>query len=81
MHATPGGPEGRDRRQRSSTRAPAARRRLYPTPLPAGNWIAVVDGGTAAAQCPYLMRMQVAEAAGAKALVIAHNATGAALRR
>ena len=32
----------------------------YPTPLPTGNWIAVADGGTAAAQCPYLQRAQVA---------------------
>ena len=51
---------------------------LYPTPLPATNWIAVVDGGTAAAQCPYLTRAQVAETLGAKAVVIAHNATGGA---
>jgi hypothetical protein len=49
---------------------------LYPSTLPAGNWIAVVDGGTAAAQCPYLMRVQVAEALGAKAVVVAHNAAG-----
>ena len=50
----------------------------YPATLPTGSWIAVVDGGTAAAQCPYLARMQVAQAAGAKALVVAHNASGAA---
>ena len=46
----------------------------YPTPLPTGNWIAVADGGTAAAQCPYLQRAQVAQTLGAKALVVAHNA-------
>jgi hypothetical protein len=51
---------------------------LYPTPLPTGNWIAVVDGGTAAAQCPYLTRIQVAQGLGAKAVVIAHNAGGGA---
>ena len=51
---------------------------MYPATLPTGSWIAVVDGGTAAAQCPYLTRMQVAEAAGAAALVVAHNANGAA---
>ena len=50
----------------------------YPATLPTGSWIAVVDGGTAAAQCPYLARMQVAQTAGAAALVVAHNATGAA---
>ncbi len=50
----------------------------YSTPLPTGNWIAVADGGTAAAQCPYLQRAQVAQTLGAKALVIAHNATGGA---
>ena len=31
---------------------------LYPTPLPTASWIAVVDGGTAAAQCPYLTRVR-----------------------
>ena len=51
---------------------------LYPTQLPTGNWIAVADGGTAAPLCSYLVRAQVAEALGAKALVIAHNATGGA---
>lgn len=50
----------------------------YPATPPAGTWIAVADGGTAAAQCAYLLRTQLAEAAGAKALVIAHNATGTA---
>jgi hypothetical protein len=50
---------------------------LYPTP-PAGDWIAVADGGTNAPLCSYVERAQVAEALGAKALVIAHNATGAA---
>jgi hypothetical protein len=49
---------------------------LYPAPLPATSWIAVVDGGTAAAQCPYLTRVQVAETLGAKAVVVAHNAGG-----
>ena len=48
------------RAARWSTAAPAARRTQYPTPLPTGNWIAVADGGTAAAQCPYLQRAQVA---------------------
>ena len=51
---------------------------LYPAELPTGNWIAVVDGGTAATLCPYLTRLQVAQAKGAKAVVVAHNATGAA---
>jgi hypothetical protein len=46
----------------------------YPAPLPAGNWIAVADGGTDA--CTYLARAQVAESLGAKALVVAHNASG-----
>ena len=50
----------------------------YPATPPAGNWIAVADGGTAAAQCQYLDRTRLAQAAGAKALVIAHNASGAA---
>ncbi len=48
----------------------------YPASLPAGDWIAVTDGGTTA--CTYLQRAQVAEARGAKTLVIAHNASGAA---
>ncbi|MBQ0906358.1 M36 family metallopeptidase [Micromonospora sp. U21] len=48
----------------------------YPGTLPSGDWIAVVDGGTAA--CSYLQRTQVAESLGAKAVVVAHNATGAA---
>ncbi|MFJ8577912.1 M36 family metallopeptidase [Micromonospora sp. NPDC093277] len=48
----------------------------YPATLPSGGWISVVDGGTTA--CTYLQRAQVAQAAGAKAVVIAHNATGAA---
>ncbi|MEV0158325.1 M36 family metallopeptidase, partial [Micromonospora sp. NPDC050686] len=47
----------------------------YPTP-PATNWVAVVDGGTTA--CSYLQRVQTAQALGGKAVVIAHNATGAA---
>jgi extracellular elastinolytic metalloproteinase len=51
---------------------------LYPSTLPTGNWIAVVDGGTAAAQCPYLTRVQVAESLGANAVVVAHNAGGGA---
>jgi hypothetical protein len=50
----------------------------YPATLPSGSWIAVVDGGTGSAQCPYLTRMQVAQTAGAAALVVAHNAGGAA---
>ncbi|KXK62321.1 hypothetical protein AWW66_08805 [Micromonospora rosaria] len=48
----------------------------YPGTLPTGGWIAVVDGGTTA--CTYLLRTQVAESLGAKAVVVAHNATGAA---
>ncbi|MFE9654579.1 M36 family metallopeptidase [Micromonospora sp. NPDC006431] len=48
----------------------------YPATLPSGGWISVVDGGTTA--CTYLQRAQVAQAAGAKALVVAHNATGTA---
>ncbi|SBT42957.1 M36 family metallopeptidase [Micromonospora narathiwatensis] len=48
----------------------------YPASLPSGNWVSVVDGGTTA--CTYLQRTQVAESVGAKALVIAHNASGAA---
>ncbi|TCB96880.1 metalloprotease, partial [Micromonospora zingiberis] len=48
----------------------------YPETLPGGNWIAVVDGGTTA--CTYLLRTQVAQSLGAKAVVVAHNATGAA---
>ncbi len=55
---------------------------LYPAELPAGSWIAVVDGGTTVTNpptlCPYLTRLQVAQAKGAKAVVVAHNATGAA---
>src|SRR4029453_15454421 len=50
----------------------------YPATLPSGSWIAVVDGGTAAAQCPYLTRMTGAQTAGAAALIVAHNANGAA---
>src|SRR4051812_27576059 len=50
----------------------------YPAPRPSGSWIAVADGGTAAAQCSYLQREQVAESLGAKGLVVAHNATGGA---
>lgn len=49
---------------------------LYPVPLPATPWIALVDGGTAA--CSYLVRVQVAESLGAKAVIVAHNASGAA---
>ncbi|WP_230688699.1 M36 family metallopeptidase [Micromonospora sp. WMMC415] len=48
----------------------------YPENRPAGDWIAVLDGGTAA--CSYLLRAQVAESLGADAVVIAHNATGTA---
>ncbi|PZG19955.1 metalloprotease [Micromonospora craterilacus] len=48
----------------------------YPSTLPGGNWISVVDGGTVA--CTYLQRAQVAQSLGAKAVVVAHNATGAA---
>jgi len=48
---------------------------LYPDPLPASDWIAIVDGGTAA--CSYLQRVQVAEALGANAVIVAHNTAAA----
>jgi hypothetical protein len=48
---------------------------LYPDPLPASNWVAIVDGGTAA--CSYLRRVQVAQELGANAVIIAHNTTAA----
>ncbi|MQA26568.1 MAG: tryptophan--tRNA ligase [Micromonosporaceae bacterium] len=48
---------------------------LYPDPLPASNWAVIVDGGTAA--CSYLQRVQVAEALGANAVIVAHNTTAA----
>ncbi|WP_406068744.1 M36 family metallopeptidase [Micromonospora sp. NBC_01638] len=48
----------------------------YPGTLPAGAWISVVDGGTTA--CTYLQRAQVAQSVGAKAVVVAHNASGSA---
>ena len=47
---------------------------LYPASRPAKKWIAVVDGGTTA--CTYLQRVLVAQSLNAKAVVIAHNATG-----
>ena len=47
---------------------------MYPATLPSGNWIAVVDGGTAA--CSYLQRVQVADSLGGDAVVVAHNAAG-----
>ena len=46
---------------------------LYPDLLPS-DWIAVVDGGTAA--CSFLQRVQIAEALGADGVVVAHNAAG-----
>lgn len=46
----------------------------YPASRPDANFIAVVDGGTAA--CSYLARVEIAQALGADALVVAHNATG-----
>ncbi|MEV6817092.1 M36 family metallopeptidase, partial [Micromonospora sp. NPDC051296] len=46
----------------------------YPSTLPSGGWIAVVDGVTTA--CTYLLRTQVAESLGAKAVVVAHNIAG-----
>jgi extracellular elastinolytic metalloproteinase len=46
----------------------------YPRTPPAG-WIAVVDGGTAA--CSYVQRAELAAAAGARALVVAHNTADA----
>ncbi|MEV6817017.1 M36 family metallopeptidase, partial [Micromonospora sp. NPDC051296] len=46
----------------------------YPTTLPSGGWIAVVDGVTTA--CTYLQRAQVAQSLGAKAVVVAHNIAG-----
>lgn len=48
----------------------------YPGTLPASAWVSVVDGGTTA--CTYLQRAQVAQSVGAKAVVIAHNASGSA---
>ncbi len=48
---------------------------LYPDPPPASNWAAIVDGGTTA--CSYLQRVQVAEALGASAVIVAHNTTAA----
>jgi extracellular elastinolytic metalloproteinase len=48
----------------------------YPAVPPAGNWIAVVDGGTAA--CQYLVRTTLAQAAGADAVIVAHNTAAAA---
>ncbi|MGW0506011.1 M36 family metallopeptidase [Micromonospora sp. NPDC003241] len=48
----------------------------YPATLPDGGWVAVVDGGTTA--CTYLLRTQIAESLGADAVVVAHNAAGAA---
>src|SRR5688572_25274857 len=47
---------------------------LYPPNLPQTPWIAVVDGGTTA--CTYLVRAEVAESLGARAVVVAHNASG-----
>ena len=44
----------------------------YPSPAPS-SWIAVADGGTGSAQCPYLQRAHAAEAAGADALVVVHT--------
>ena len=46
----------------------------YPDAEP--GWIAVVDGGTEA--CSYLQRAETAEAAGADALVVAHDDDGSA---
>jgi extracellular elastinolytic metalloproteinase len=46
----------------------------YPGDLPASNWVAVVDGGME--PCPYLQRVETAEALGAEAVVVAHNAEG-----
>ncbi|HEY6416995.1 MAG TPA: M36 family metallopeptidase, partial [Acidimicrobiales bacterium] len=46
---------------------------LYPADLPQTAWVAVVDGGTAA--CTYLLRVEVAESLGARAVVVAHNST------
>jgi hypothetical protein len=48
---------------------------LYPDPLPASDWAAIVDGGTAA--CSYLQRVQVAQALGANAVIVAHNTAAA----
>ena len=49
---------------------------LYPTPLPTGDWMVIVDGGTAA--CSYLTRVQLAQSLGADAVIVAHNTTAAA---
>ena len=53
---TPAAHAGRAVRARSSSPAPAARPPPTRPRCRAGNWIAVVDGGTAAAQCSYLQR-------------------------
>src|SRR5690606_33116743 len=47
---------------------------LYPEP-PASDWVAIVDGGTAA--CSYRQRVEVAQQLGGNAVIIAHN-TGSA---
>jgi hypothetical protein len=49
---------------------------LYPAPPATPNWIALVDGGTDEPLCSFVKRAQVAEALGARALVVAHNDTG-----
>ena len=49
---------------------------MYPVPLPTSPWMSIVDGGTTA--CSYLVRVQVAESLGAKAVIVAHNTTAAA---
>lgn len=46
----------------------------FPASRPAKKWIAVVDGGTTA--CTYLQRVLVAQALGATAVVVAHDAAG-----
>jgi extracellular elastinolytic metalloproteinase len=52
---------------------------LYPAPLPPGDWMVIVDGGTTGTgACPYLIRVQVAESLGADAVIVAHNTTAAA---
>ncbi|MFA9431823.1 M36 family metallopeptidase [Egicoccus sp. AB-alg2] len=51
---------------------------LYPTELPAGPWMAIVDGGTTGGLCTNPIRAQVAQSLGADALVVAHNTTAAA---
>jgi len=46
---------------------------LYPADLPDSGWAAVTDGGTGTGLCSFLQRVEVAEALGASAVVIAQG--------